>query len=460
MKSALVAYRVAHHLTKDPTLRFLYISATSGLAVKQLKFIKDILTSDIYTYYWPEMIHPLESDREKWTETEVSVDHPARRMESIRDPSIFTAGLTTNIVGMHSDVSVFDDVVVPDNAYTEEGRNKVLQQYGYLASIEGAEASQWVVGTRYHPKDLYGHMQGIAIEIYDENGSLISDDELYEVFERTVENRGDGTGEYLWPRSQRSDGKWFGFNQEILARKKAQYENRGHFFAQYYNNPNDTSESPISSDCFQYYDRQYLKLADGYWTFQNKRLNVFAAIDFAYTVKKASDYSSIVVVGVDGDQQYYVLEVDRFKTDKISEYFSRILHLHTKWNFRKIRAELTAAQSVIVKDLKENYIRPLGLALSVDDHYPTSRSGSKEERIAATLYPKYDNRQMWHYKDGNCQLLEEELTLANPPHDDVKDALTCAIDICVAPARVRGGQQESQGDVLRRMSHSRFGGFL
>src|SRR3972149_3620287 len=46
MKSALVAYRVAQRLARDPTLRVLYISSTSGLAVKQLKFIKDILTSD------------------------------------------------------------------------------------------------------------------------------------------------------------------------------------------------------------------------------------------------------------------------------------------------------------------------------------------------------------------------------------------------------------------------------
>src|SRR5882672_6212709 len=48
MKSALIAYRVAWELTKDPTLRVLYISSTSNLATKQLKFIKDIFTLDKY----------------------------------------------------------------------------------------------------------------------------------------------------------------------------------------------------------------------------------------------------------------------------------------------------------------------------------------------------------------------------------------------------------------------------
>src|SRR5690606_5639404 len=57
MKSALIAYRVAWEITKDPTLRVLYISATSNLAEKQLKFIRDILLSKKYREYWPEMVN-------------------------------------------------------------------------------------------------------------------------------------------------------------------------------------------------------------------------------------------------------------------------------------------------------------------------------------------------------------------------------------------------------------------
>src|SRR5690606_12714786 len=171
-KSAMVAYRVAWEITKNPAIRVLYISSTSKLATKQLKFIKDILTSPIYRKYWPEMVHPDENKREKWTESEISVDHPLRKEKIIRDPTIFTAGLTSNIVGLHCDVAVLDDVVVPDNAYTEEGREKVLQQVGYLSSILGAEGKTWVVGTRYHPNDLYDDLLHRVVEIYDEYGQL------------------------------------------------------------------------------------------------------------------------------------------------------------------------------------------------------------------------------------------------------------------------------------------------
>ncbi len=75
----------------------------------------------------------------------------------------------------------------------------------------------------------------------------------------------------------------------------------------------------------------------------------------------------------------------------------------------------------------------MGLALVVDEYRPSRWQGSKEERIMATLEPKYANRQMWHYPSGNCQLLEEELVFTNPPHDDVKDALASAVDFAVAP---------------------------
>lgn len=457
-KSAMVAYRVAWEITKNPAVRVLYISSTANLATKQLKFIKDILTSKIYRRYWPEMTHPDEGKREKWTETEISVDHPLRKAEAVRDPTVFTAGLTTGITGMHCDISVMDDVVVRENAYTEEGRNKVRTQYSLLSSIESADARQWVVGTRYDPNDLYSDILSMSIEIFGPNGELVDETNLYEIFERQVEDIGDGTGEYLWPRQQRYDGKWFGFNQEVLARKRAQYLDKTQFRAQYYNDPNDLSESPVDRELFQYYERSKLSRIDGHWHYGGRRLNVFASVDFAFSLAKRADYTAIVVVGIDFDRNIYVLDIERFKTDTIKEYYDKILSLHDKWNFNKIRAEVSVAQKVIVNDLRNNYIKPNGLALSIDEYRPTRSEGSKEERIEATLRPRYENRLMWHYKGGNCQILEEELVLRYPPHDDVKDALTAAVDICVPPTSNALRSRDKGRQLRMQYSNSRFGG--
>ncbi len=431
-KSRLIAYRVAWELTKDPTLRILYISATANLAEKQLGFIKSILTSDTYSRYWPDHVHPEDGKRTRWTNSEIMLDHPARKAEKIRDPSVFTGGLTTSLTGMHCDIAVLDDIVVYENAYSGEGRNKVKSQYSLLSSIEGAEAREWVVGTRYHPVDLYNDLLQMTEEMFDDDGNKVGEDNIYEIFERPVEDRGDGTGEMLWPRSQRRDGKWFGFDIKVLAKKRGQYLDKGQFRAQYYNDPSDPDNVPIESSRFQYYERKLLKEEQGHWFYKDAKLNVFAAVDFAFSLSKKADYTAIVIVGVDSDNNIYVLDIDRFRTDRITDYFEHILQLSTKWSFRKLRAEVTVAQQAIVKQLKE-LIKQHGLAISVDEFRPNKYQGNKDERISATLEPRYDNLQIWHYRGGNTQTLEEELQSRNPPHDDIKDALASAIDIAVKP---------------------------
>jgi hypothetical protein len=433
-KSAMIAYRVAWELTRDPTLRVLYISATSNLAQKQLSFIKSIFTSDIHRRYWPDYVHYDEGKREKWTMTEISLDHPKRKAESVRDPSIFTGGLTTSLTGLHCDIAVLDDVVVYENAYTQEGRDKVKSQYSLLSSIEGANAREWVVGTRYHPKDLYSELLSMEEDIYNSSAEIIGAEPIYETFERAVENAGDGTGEFLWPRQIRHDGKAFGFDIQILAKKRAQYLDKTQFRSQYYNDPNDPDNRPIDYDKFQYFQKEHLTNTHGSWYYRDRKLNVFAAVDFAYSLRRRADYTAIVVIGVDFENNVYVLDIDRFRTDKISEYFSHILELLNRWDFKKLRAEVTAAQAAIVQELKDSYIRPHGLMLKIEEHKPTRHSGSKEERMAAVLEPRYDNLSIYHYKGGNCQLLEEELISNNPPHDDIKDALASCIEIAVRPS--------------------------
>ena len=129
--------------------------------------------------------------------------------------------------------------------------------------------------------------------------------------------------------------------------------------------------------------------------------------------------------------------------------------MHVKWDFRKLRAEVTAAQKAIVQELKSSYIRPNGLSLSIDEHSPTRHTGSKEERIRAVLEPRYDNLSIWHYQGGNCQILEDELMQEHPPHDDVKDALACAIEIAIVPSRSAAHSQAAKNNVVYS---NRFGG--
>lgn len=460
-KSRYAAFMACWEITKNPAIRIIYLSATSLLAEKQLGFIKSIMTSSKYRMYWPDMINKEVSKREKWTNSELCVDHPKRSQELIRDPTVFTGGLTTSITGLHFDLVVLDDIVVAENAQTEEGRRKVASQYSLLASVQGAQGRELAVGTRYHPLDLYNDMLSMQEELFDTEGNIIGQEPIYEVFQRQVENVGDGTGEFLWPRQQRADGVWFGFDRKILAKKRGKYLDKTQYRAQYYNDPNDSTDAPVGRELFQYYEKRHLTQIDGNWHIKSvggktRRLNLVASVDFAYSLSQKSDYTAIIVLGIDADRNKYILDIERFRTTKISEYFDRILNLYNRWNFRRLIAEATGAQQAIVESLKNDYIKPYGLNMSVKEFKPTRHQGSKEERLQAILEPAYQNLSVWHYRGGDSQTLEEELVLQFPPHDDLKDALATAIEHAQPPARNRGN---NSNNVTSLQAHPRFGGF-
>ena len=446
MKSHVIAVWCAWWIYKYPETTILYLSATATLAEAQLYAIKNILTSKEFQLLSPDMIGKDEGKREKWSATAIAVDHPKRKEEGIRDMTITAAGITTNTTGLHADIIVADDVVVPDNAFTEEGRRKVSAGMSQMASIKNTGGMTKAVGTRYHPRDQYYLWKEQKMKLYDDDGNLIGEEPVWEIMEKAVEEYGN----FLWKRTQRADGKWFGFDRKELSRIEAEYTDRTQFFAQYYNQPNDVSTQRINQDKFQYYDPKYLKYVGGNWEFKGQKLNVYASIDFAFSLSKLADSTAIVVIGINSEGHIYVLDIDRFKADKISTYFEHISALHSKWDFRKIRAEVTVAQQIIVRDLKDHITRQ-GMALSIDEFRP---QGKKEERIAATLEHRYDNMSMWHYRGGYTHILEDELVQQNPPHDDIKDALASAVEIAVKPMQKRARDERNRKVIY----NSRFGG--
>ena len=451
MKSHCIAVWCAWWVTKHPETSILYVSATAELAEKQLYDIKNIFLSDNYRRYFPDMFHPDEGKREKWAVGKIATDHPQRKKEGIRDWTIATAGLTTNTTGWHADVVVGDDVVVPDNAYTEDGREKVRAAMSQMTSIRNAGGFTKCCGTRYHPADIYESWKNQYAEEYDEETQeLIRKVPVWDIKEHVVEI----DNEFLWPREVRPDGKAFGFNINILARIRAEYEDKTQYFAQYYNNPNDPGSNRLDYSKFQYYDKKALSNKGGRWYYKDQPLNVYAAIDFAFSLGKRADYTAIVVIGAGPYGDIYILDIERFKTDKILDYFKMISKMHSEWNFRKLRAEVTVAQQIIVNDIKD-HVKKDGLRLSIEEFRPSRSQGSKEERIAAALEHRYENQVMWHFKGGYTPVLEEELVLARPAHDDVKDALASAVEIIVKP---KASRKLEQFGGMQLQTHSRFGG--
>ncbi len=245
-KSQLIAYWVAWMITRNPAETIMYVSATSNLAEKQVKAIKDILTGPTYARLWPNMVQPEEGKREKWTTTEFAVDHPKRKEEGVRDPTVWATGVGGTQTGMHSNIIVYDDLVVPENAYTSEGRRQVAAKYSQMASIANPDSTKMVVGTRYHPRDIYSNLMDMEVKEYVDGKWTGKRKKRYDVFERQVEDQGDGEGQFLWPRQRRKDGAEFGFNAQILDEIKNEYLDRSQFRAQYYNDLTTLQMHPSS----------------------------------------------------------------------------------------------------------------------------------------------------------------------------------------------------------------------
>lgn len=451
LKSHIVATWCAWWITKHPETTILYVSATEDLATSQLYAIKSILESSIYRHFWPDMVHEQEGKREEWSYKNIKVDHPKRKEHGVRDRTVAARSVGGNTTGLHADVLVFDDLVVPDNAYTEDGRAKVQAAYSQFSSVANTGAISRVVGTRYHGKDIYSQMMTTAVELFDEEGNVVGSKPMYEVFERKVEEE----GVYLWPRTiNPRTNKWHGFNQQELAKIRAKYfaaGERAQYYAQYYNNPNDPESEALTADKFLYYEQKYLKEKDGQWFFKDKPLAIFAAGDLAYTDGARSDFTAFAVIGLSDDGFIYILELVQFKTTKYERIYKEALRLFEKWGFRKLRMETNAGANLVVEYLKDE-VRKDGKSLVVEGK---RSEGEKTERCSAILVPRYSNSSILHYRGGWITEYEEQITLTRPAHDDLRDAVAAAVEISKPPAK-RRQTTESRGNVITY--NPRFGG--
>jgi hypothetical protein len=456
-KSHAMAVWVTWQIYRNPAVTVLYMSATQSLAVLQLFDIKQILTSPQFQMLSPDMVKEREKDRTKWSETAITVDHPTRKEERPRDPTVTVAGIDSNVIGAHCNILVKDDVVIDKNSETNTARQKVSAKAGHMSSILTTDGKEWCVGTRYHPLDHYQDLIEMEEEEFNDDDEIIGTRKVYAVHERQVEVN----GAFLWPRAARkSDGKMFGFDLRQLARKKAKYKkDMRNFYCQYYNDPNAINEGGIDSSQFLYYDPEKLIYKRSAWHYKDKKLNVVACQDFAYSVGTSSDWSCLGILGIDEDKNIYILDLIRYQTKQPSIYWKHLEGAFLKWHFRWMRAEATAAQEVIINALRD-YITAEGYNLRIKSFKPNWTMGNKEERVSQTLEPHYESGTILHYRGGTCQLLEEELVNDRPPHDDIKDCLHIGVgfDKLKPPMKVVENKQDNLESYYANIGHSRFGG--
>lgn len=463
LKSVCLAVYATWRVANDPAYTILYITADEDLGKLQMAFMQNIFESDAFRTLYPDHFIPEEGRRDKWTTSAINVDHPLRKARSIRDETIAVKTIKSGKTGRHPDEILYDDLVVPENAYTAIGRGEVARGAAQAVSLAKSNALMTGVGTRYHLADQYTTWAEATYPVYSDEGVMLEERPLWTIFEKKVEDLGNGLGNFLWPRTYSQDtDMWYGWDIQSLARKKAEYISNGEstaFHAQYYMEPNDPGNYRLDSDKFQYINPRHLRFIDGQWEYSGKRLDIVAAMDIATTDAasknaKRADYTAIAVVGQDAEGFYYVLDLALFKTDKRTVYAEELISLWKEWRFKRVFIETEAAGKLVAEGMKD-YVRENGYSLIIEGH-TAPRNMAKHERHASITIPKYEQSIVYHTKGGYTNMLEEQLLKPRPIHDDALDAVTIAIENSRQPQGRNSIRSTGTGKVIK--AHARFGG--
>ena len=473
LKSHCAAVYVVWRLTKCPWWTFVYLTAGDDLANLQMSAIKGMFDNSKYRLLWPEHIKAKESERDKWTTREINLDHPVRKERNIRDFSVIIKTLGSSATGLHCRELIYDDIVVPQNAYTESGRKEVSQAVADFSSVKSTGAFNKAFGTRYMENDIYGNFIEAVYPIIDRaTGEVVREEKLWNVFERVVEDSPgqDGTGEYLWPRTMCvQDEQWYGWDAQQLAIKKAEYITAGQYaqyYSQYYNDPNQTGKERINKDSFMYIKARAIQQVGTTFYAFGKRLEIVIGMDCAWSDDtgnigrgrkgKSPDWTAIVVLGLDEEGFYYILDIAKFRTSRLTKYYSELMTMCEKWHVRKVYIETNAAGKLIKQEI-DGMIKDNSRSVVTFGRTRGRQDGTKEERFAMVLEPKYEAHLVYHRKCGYIHDLEEQLKKARPKFDDIKDAVTIAMENIRKPGK-RIVTKPGFGQTENHVANKRFGG--
>ena len=149
----LTTTQVIYEVLKDPNIRILLTSNTQSQAESFLRAINQHLTENERLI---EIFGVQKHPKYKWDTRELNI---AARTRRGKESTIMCIGLGGGLVGLHFDLIIGDDLVDEENARTKHQRNVTFTWFYKTAypTLE-PDGRLYIIGTRYHPDDLYGRL--------------------------------------------------------------------------------------------------------------------------------------------------------------------------------------------------------------------------------------------------------------------------------------------------------------
>ena len=392
----LTITRSGFEIVKDPNIRILIASNTQLQAEIFLREIKFHLQHNPrVTQYFGCFV-----SEDKWDTREIIV---CGRTSSAKESTITCVGVGGAVVSRHYDLIIADDVVDEENSRTEIQREKVRTWwYKTLLPCLEPEGRIYVLGTRYHYLDLYGHL--IRNEYADKHQII-----------RAIEEDGSTP----WPEK---------FSLEWLEERRRQ-SGSIIFNAQYQNDTSLMKGNIFQEDWFRFYEEH----PD--W----ERMHFFIGCDPAATRRESilsphkadTDWWTIVVGAREyGDGEYgseiYLKEAWRDRCTK-EEYLNKLKELNSYYKPQMVVIETVAAQEYLAQDAEK--------------HMPVKRLERTKDKIARAYWLQafFENGQILlpaKHLTANYDiwqaLMDELLLFPQADHDDLFDGLQTMIEGALA----------------------------
>lgn len=383
----LTITRATYEILKNPNVRILIASNTQLQAEVFLREIKFHLEHNIRVLeYFGKF-----ASNEKWDTREIVV---APRISPAKESTVTCVGVGGPVASRHYDVIIADDLVDEENSRTEVQRDKVKTWwYKTLVPCCEPDGRIFVLGTRYHHLDLYGHL--IRNE-YADNYQIIP----------AISS--DSTTP--WPEK---------FSLEWLEERRKQAGSII-FNAQYQNDTSLMKGHIFKEEWFQFYD------VEPNW----EEMHFFIGCDPAATKKDAllsknkasTDWWTIVVGGRpirSGKyaSEVYLREVWRARCTK-EEYIEKLKKLNAQYKPLKVLIETVAAQEYLAQDAEK--------------HMPVKRLDRTTDKVARAYWLQafFENGQIIVPAKSSARsyevwqaLLDELLLFPQVEHDDLFDGL-------------------------------------
>jgi len=384
-------------ILQNPNIRILIASKTDTNAIGFLREIKQKLESPRFIEVFGDYKGGL------WNDSEINIKP---RTSTSKEPTVSTVGYTGALASKHFDKIYADDLVDEENSKTEAQREKLRTWlYKILHPTLEPDGTMNVIGTRYHPDDIYGTLIDTVFTVKNKKGKVLKKN--YIRIPALIPKKGCKRSA---PEHKRFVSFWPDkFSVKFLLKLKKQ-QGTIIFNSQMQNDVEAMKGKIFKVEWFNWFKMEDVTI---------RELKIFQGVDLAIKQAENADKFAHCTIGVCPKTfNIYVLE-----------YYNRVTHYtqqksvigeaFRKYDPIKVAVEANGYQRALLQDMRSD--SKLANVRAVPVFTDTDKT------MRAWKLSAYFERGQVFLKEGMHELQEHLLGMPDGRYKDLFDALDIAV---------------------------------